>query len=151
MALTASRSTARNLGLAALLALTVGPNAVIAQELSFSAKADKTTLAVGDPLVLTITLGGDVSGIEIPVFEFPEGFTVASRSQSSNFSIRLGTVERSLTLAYILVPQQAGTFQLGPFQLDHHGTTISTEPITIAVEKPVLPPQLAPKGERFTL
>jgi uncharacterized protein (DUF58 family) len=122
-----------------------------AQDLSFSAKADKTTLNVGDPLVLTITLSGDISGIEVPVFEFPDGFTVASRSQSSNFSIRLGTVERSLTLAYVLIPQQGGTFQLGPFQITHRGQTFSTEPIAVSVEKPALPPHLGPEGGRFTL
>ena len=119
--------------------------------LSFSAKVDKTSVNVGDPLVLTITLGGDVSGIDIPVFEFPEGFAVASRSQSSNFSLRLGTVERSLTLAYVLLPQQGGTFQLGPFQIAQKDQKFSTEPITVTVEKPAVPPRLGPEGGRFTL
>lgn len=132
------------------VALSLG-NAAWAQELSFSATVDKTTLSTGDPLILTITFGGDISGIEIPVFEFPEGFTVASRSQSSNFSIRLGTVERSLALAYVLIPQQAGTFQLGPFQITQKDQTFSTEPITVAVEKPAIPPRLGPEGGRFTL
>jgi hypothetical protein len=134
-----------------LLAFMVCTTAAWAQELSFSAKADKTTLNVGDPLIVTITLGGDITGIEIPVLEFPEGFTIASRSQSSNFSIRLGTVDRSLTLAYVLLPQQAGTFQLGPFQITHKGQTFSTEPIAVTVEKPALPPRLGPQGDRFTL
>ena len=119
--------------------------------LSFSAKVDKTSVNVGDPLILTITLGGDISGVEIPVFEFPEGLTVASRSQSSNFSIRLGTVERSLTLAYVLIPQQGGTFQLGPFQITQKNQKFSTEPITVTVEKPAIPPRLGPEGGRFTL
>lgn len=122
-----------------------------AQDLTFSAKADKTTLNVGDPLTLTMTLSGDISGIEVPVFEFPEGFTVASRSQSSSFSIRLGTVDRSLTLAYVLIPEQAGTFQLGPFQITHKDQKFSTEPITVTVEKPAVPPRLGPEGGRFTL
>ncbi|MBI4004335.1 MAG: BatD family protein [Candidatus Omnitrophica bacterium] len=137
-----------------LLALTVGTSVggpAWAQDLTFSATADKTTLNVGDPLVLTITLGGDISGIEIPVFEFPEGFTVASRSQSSNFSIRLGTVERSLTLAYVLIPQQGGTFQLGPFQITQKDQAFSTEPLAVTVEKPAVPPRLGPEGGRFTL
>ena len=85
------------------------------------------------------------------MLEFPEGFTVASRSQSSSFSIRLGTIDRSLTLVYLLIPQQAGTFQLGPFQITHKGQTFSTEPLTVTVEKPAIPPHLGPEGGRFTL
>ena len=134
-----------------LLALTVGAGAAWAQDLAFSATADKTTLNMGDPLIVTITLSGDITGIEVPVFEFPEGFTVASRSQSSNFSIRLGTADRSLTLAYVLIPQQTGMFQLGPFQITHQGQTFSTEPIAVTVERPARPPQFGPSGERFTL
>lgn len=123
----------------------------VAQDTSFSAAVDKTTVNAGEPVALTLTLSGDIGGIEVPVFEFPEGFTVASRSQSSNFSIRLGTIDRSLTLAYLLIPQQAGTFQLGPFQITHKGQTFSTEPLTVTVEKPAIPPHLGPEGGRFTL
>ena len=123
----------------------------VAQDTSFSAAIDKTAVNAGEPVALTLTLSGDIGGIEVPVFEFPEGFTVASRSQSSNFSIRLGTIDRSLTLAYLLIPQQAGTFQLGPFQITHKGQTFSTEPLTVTVEKPAIPPHLGPEGGRFTL
>lgn len=123
----------------------------VAQDTSFSAAIDKTTVNMGDPVTLTLTLSGDVSGIEIPVFEFPEGFTVASRSQSSSFSIRLGNIDRSLTLAYILIPQPAGTFQLGPFQITHKGQTFSTEPLTVTVEKPAPQHRPSSSGERFTL
>ena len=123
----------------------------VAQDTSFSAAIDKTAVNAGEPVALTLTLSGDIGGIEVPVFEFPEGFSVASRSQSSNFSIRLGTIDRSLTLAYLLLPQQAGTFQLGPFQIIHKGQTFSTEPLTATVEKPAIPPHLGPEGGRFTL
>jgi hypothetical protein len=60
-------------------------------------------------------------------------------------------MERSITLTYVLVPQRDGTFQLGPFQVEHKGATIPTEPITITVEKAALPPSLSPHGERVTL
>ena len=123
----------------------------VAQDTSFSAALDKPAVNAGEPVALTLTLSGDIGGIEVPVFEFPEGFTVASRSQSSSFSIRLGTIDRSLTLVYLLIPQQAGTFQLGPFQITHKGQTFSTEPLTVTVEKPAIPPHLGPEGGRFTL
>lgn len=122
-----------------------------AQDLTFSAKVDKTTVDVGDPIQLTLTLSGDIAGVELPAFEFPEGFSVAARSQSTNFSIRAGAMERSTSLLYVLIPQRAGTFQLGPFSLIHNKKTLQTEPIAVSVEKGALPKLLQPHGERFTL
>src|SRR3989338_7747301 len=75
------------------LAMLTWATVAVAQDTSFSAAIDKTTVNAGEPVALTLTLSGDIGGIEVPVFEFPEGFTVASRSQSSNFSIRLGTID----------------------------------------------------------
>ena len=123
-----------------------------AQDLTFSAKVDKTTVDLGDPISLTITLSGDLSGIQLPALQLPEGFVVAGRSQSTNFSIRAGAMERSMSLLYVLIPQRAGTFQLGPFRIEHQHRNVQTDPIEITVKKPALPPSLkTPQGERFTL
>jgi hypothetical protein len=125
-----------------------------AQDLTFSAKADKTTLDLGEALTLTMTLSGDVEGVELPPLEFPEGFVVAARSQATNFALRTGAMERSLSLVYALVPQQAGTFKLGPFTIRHQQREFQTEAIEVTVNKPALPPGLKQRpdsGERFTL
>ena len=122
-----------------------------AQDLMFYAKVDKTAVNVGDPVNLTITLGGDLSGVQIPTFQFPEGCAVLARSQSTSFSIRAGAMERSTSLNFVLVPQQAGTFQLGPFTIQHHKKALQTEPIQISVKKPAVPPHLQSQGERFSL
>lgn len=136
----------------AFLGVAVGLAALAAaEELTFSAKVDKTSVKIGEPIQLTITLSGDVAGIELPAFQFPDGFSVEARSQSTNFTLRSGATERSVSLAYVLIPQQGGTFQLGPFYIEHNGTTVPTEPITITVEKPALPPTLKSDGARFTL
>ena len=133
------------------LAVVLVQAAVWAQDVSFSAKADKTTVNLGDPIQLTLTLIGDTEGVELPTPEFPEDFAVAARSQSTNFSIHAGAMERSMSLLYVLIPQRAGTFQLGPFSLIHQKKTLQTEPIQVTVEKGALPKQLQPHGERFTL
>ena len=124
---------------------------VWAQDLSFSAKVDKTTVDVGEPVSLTVTLSGDVAGVTLPALGFPEEFSVAARSQSTNLSIRAGVSERSTSLLYVLIPQRAGTYRLGPFAISHDGREVQTEPIDITVNKPAVPPQLAPQGGRFTL
>ena len=132
--------------------VTVGFCALVwAQDFIFSAKVDKTTVNLGDPMNLVITLSGDVSGVQLPPLQLPEGFVVLARSQSTNFSIRAGAMERSTSLNVVLVPQKAGTFKLGPFSLTRQKKTLQTEPIEITVKKPVLPPHLPSNGARFTL
>ena len=123
-----------------------------AQDLTVSAKVDKTTVGLGEPITLVVTIGGDLTGLEAKPLELPEGFAVGARSQSTNFSIRSGIMERTMSLMYVLVPQRAGTFQLGPFTVVHQKKEFKTEPIEITVSKPALPPSLQqPQGGRFTL
>ena len=137
-------------GLIALIVCGATPFAW-AEELTFSAKVDKTSVKMGEPLQLTLTLSGDIAGVELPALQFPDGLTVAARSQATNVSIRGGAAERSMSLHYVLVPQQGGTFQLGPFSIEHAGKTLPTQPIEITVEKPAVPPQLTSPGGRHTL
>ena len=122
-----------------------------AQGLVFSATLDKTTANLGDPVTLTLTLSGDVAEVELPTPRFPEGIAVVSRSQSTQFSIRRGTVERSIALRYVLVPQQAGTIRLGPFTVVHRRKEVKTEHLEITVKQPNLPPRLRTDKERITL
>ena len=122
-----------------------------AQDLVVSAKVDHTTVDLGQPITLTLTLSGDVSGVRLPPLEFPEGFAIAGSSRATTFSIRSGIQERSMNFVYVLVPRDAGTFKLGPFTFRHGRQEFQTEPIEITVNKPALPPKLQPQGERFTL
>ena len=123
-----------------------------AQDLLFSAKVDKTTVELGNPINLTLTLSGDLADVKLPAQNFPEGFAVAARSQSTNFSLRAGVAERSMNLLYVLLPQREGTFQLGPFTVTKKKPQFQTAPIEITVKKPALPPTIKlPPGGRFTL
>ncbi len=135
---------------AALLLLATGSPAR-AQDLHVSAKVDKTTVNAGEPINLVITLGGDLAGAQVPQWEFPEGFVVLARSQSTNVAIRAGAMERSTSLSYVLVPQAPGTYQLGPFRAMRGTQEVQTDTIEITVKKPVLPPNLRKQGERFNL
>ena len=125
--------------------------AVAAQELTFEAKVDKTRVKVGDPVALTLTFVGELTGTEFPTPQFPEGWTVAATSQATNLSFQGRQVQRATSLTYVLLPGAEGTFKLGPFEIKRQDKTISTEPIQITVEKSALPPRLGPEGGRFTL
>ena len=123
-----------------------------AQDLAVSAKVDKTTVTFGDPIHLTLTATGDLAGLELQQIELPEQFLVAARSQATNFTIRGGVQERALSFTYVIIPQEGGTFILGPFKFTQNKHEYQTEPIEIIVEKPAVPPNLpTKKGERYTL
>lgn len=136
---------------ALVLAVAAGSAVAAAQELVFSAKVDATTATIGDPVTLTLTLSGEITGVQLPQPQFPEGFTVVSRSQSTQFSIQQGVMERSVSVLYVLVPQQAGTFQLGPFTAVKHQQEFKTEPIEMTVKPSTLPRRRPPDKGRVTL
>jgi uncharacterized protein (DUF58 family) len=123
-----------------------------ADGLAVSAKVDKTSVDAGEPITLVITLSGDLAGAELAPLDLPDGFVVGARSHATSVAIRAGAMERSTSVTYVLVAQERGTFQLGPFRVELEQQTYETEPIDITVENPAVPPSLkdAP-GERFTL
>lgn len=122
-----------------------------AQDLKFSAQVDKTAADVGEPVTLTLTLAGDTADATLRPLNLPEGLVIAAQSQQSNFTIHAGAMERAVSLVYVLVPQKAGTFTLGPFIVEHRKKEFQTAPVEVTVKKSALPPTLKPQGERFTL
>ena len=133
-----------------LVVLALGASAG-AQDLIVAAKVDKTTVDLGEPINLTLTLSGDVSDVQLPPLNLPEGFIVLGRSQSTSFSIRAGAMERAMSLNVVLLPQQLGTFQLGPFIAARGKQRFQTQPIEITVKKTALPPHLKSDAERYIL
>ena len=144
-----------SIGLGGLLAVsTLVPVMVSAEPakgaLRISATVDRTTVDLGSQLTLTITLDGDVANVSLKPFEFPKALQVVAQSRSSNLSMGAGEVKRSVSLIYVLVPQEAGTFRLGPFQVVHQGKPVVTDSLDIVVKKPLLPPTLH-EHQRYTL
>lgn len=135
--------------LAVVLALAAASPAW-AQGVNISAQVDKTQVDVGAQLTLTITIEGAFTNVNLKPIEVPQAFQVVAQSRSSNISLEVGGVKRSVNLLYVLMATEPGTFQLGPFQIMHHGTPLATDPIDIIVNKPALPPKLQ-KQERFLL
>lgn len=119
--------------------------------LTVSASVDKTTLAVGEQLTLTIALSGQVDNVTIAEGGVPTVFAVAAQSRSQRIHIVQGQVERSVELVYVLVPRAAGMFQLGPFHVRRGGATHATDPITIKVIRNALPPPSKEPVERLVI
>ena len=121
------------------------------QDLIFSASVDKTTVVLGDPIQLTLTISGDIAGVELPPLQLPEGIVVVGRSQSTNFSLHAGAVEQSMSVVYVLIPQRAGTLELGPFTVSRHQQQLKTSPIAITVKKAPFNPRPNLTGIRTTI
>jgi len=79
----------------ALCAVLASARPGFAQDLTFTAKVDQTTVEVGDTLALTLTITGELSGAAITPLQLPEGVVVLGRSQATNFAVRGGLIERA--------------------------------------------------------
>ena len=141
----------RNLLAVTILAATTMTAVARAEDIRVSAQLDKTTTDVRSPITLTITLSGDIAGVTLAPPQLPEGFLIAARRQATSFALRGGAMERATQMIFVLVPQKPGAFTLGPFTFRHRGKLFQTEPITITVKKPVLPPTRQLPSERFTI
>ena len=137
--------------MAAALCLAAAPNPetaappLPASTLTVSASVDKTKVTVGEQLTLTLTLGGDLSGAEMQAFVLPAALAVVAQSRSNSVRRFQGRTERSVSLVYLLVPRETGTFQLGPFHAVQGGKDYVTEPISIeAIRSPLPPPSKEP-------
>lgn len=121
-----------------------------APSINISAQVDKTAVDLGNRLTLTITVDGDLTNVNMQDFKLPDGLQIVAQSRASNVSMGAGEVKRSVSLIYVLLAQEAGTFQLGPFQIVHQGKSVLTEPIEIVVKKPLVPPTKK-DTQRYTL
>ena len=116
-----------------------------------SAVVDKVKVAVGEQLTLTITFSGDLNDVALDPRGVPPSFVVVAQSRSQNVRFMQGNVENSLSLSYVLVPREPGTFQLGPLRLHQGRTTFLTNTLTIDVIRSALPPPSSRPVERLTI
>ena len=109
-------------------------------EINFSASVDRTTVGLGEPLQLTVTVqGADMGTVPKPQLPDLDGFDNlgASQSQSTSISIINGRIQQQSAISFIwtLVPKKTGELTIGPCRLVYKGSEYRTEPIKITVVK----------------
>src|SRR3989338_8144130 len=104
-----------------------------AEDISISSDVDRQELSIDEQLTLTIIVSGNVSDIPQPQITGLTGFTAYSAGRSQNISIINGKVSSSVSFTYILIPNDAGEYTLGPFSINYQGKAYSTSPINIKV------------------
>jgi hypothetical protein len=101
------------------------------------ARASATTVAVGQQFEVEYSLNGSCTGLTPPSFT---GFNVYGPSQSTSISYFNGKMSESMTISYTLVPTAEGTFTIEPATIRCGDKTITSNSLTIKVEKGTAPP-----------
>ncbi len=115
-------------------------NLLYAGEINFTASVDRTTVGLGEPFELTVTVSGINIG-RVPRPQLPELTEFdnlgVSQSQSTSISIINGRVQQqtAVSFVYTLVPRKLGELTIGPCRMVYDNTEYTTEPIRITVVK----------------
>lgn len=125
-----TRTTAIAAALLASLALTLP---VLGQEIGFTATVDRTSIAAGDQLRLSVTLSNTQERFTAP--DLGGLVVVAGPHESSSFNFVNGRSSSSVTRTWVLTATQPGKYTIGSARVKTARGVIETDPITIEVGK----------------
>ena len=111
---------------------------------SVTATVDRTRLAVGEELLLTVRASGAADQpirITLPPLD---GFEVIARSERTEVAFA-ATDSRTTTLEVRLRPMRAGTFRLGPMTAQQGSSTVRTAAVTVSVTGAAAPAVVTPR------
>ncbi len=111
---------------------------------SVTATVDRTRLAVGEELLLTVRASGAADQpirISLPPLD---GFEVTARSERTEVAFA-ATDSRTTTLEVRLRPLRAGTFRLGPVTAQQGADTVRTTAVTVTVTGASAPAVVTPR------
>lgn len=106
-----------------------------AQEITFTAVVDRTSVATGDPIKLTLTLTNAPMNSGITPPDMGGLVVVQGPYDQSSFSNVNGRMSSSVARVYVLQATQPGTFTIGAATARIGQGTIKTDPIRITVAK----------------
>ena len=117
-----------------LIGLVLGTSdRTLAQEITFKASVDRTSIAAGEQLKLTIALSNTQERFGAP--DLGGLVIVQGPFESSNMSIFNGRMSSTITRTWVLTAAQPGRYTIGPAKVKVGGGYIQTDPITIEVTK----------------
>ncbi len=143
-----SRKIGKCVGFLIVGALMFRPVVTAAQDITFDVSVDRKTVALGESLVLSMTVRGNQSA---GPFELPslDGFDSRYLGPSTHVSIVNGRYSSSIAYNYRLIPLKAGTFTVPPITVTINGRTYISDPVDISViSQPINGQQraIAPSG-----
>ncbi|SMC32193.1 BatD family protein [Moheibacter sediminis] len=112
------------------------------QEISFTARANKTEVSVNERFSIQFVLSSDERNLRVdqPI-KLPDfnGLNQLAESQQSNFQIVNGQILNQSGLEVILVADREGEYTIGAASLVIDGKRYKTKPITITVKQGLKP------------
>ena len=127
--------------LAAEFLLFAPPVIAAEEEVSVSARVDRSEVPVGEKLLFEIVISGPIRETPKVQIEKLEGFKVVSTGQSQQVRVQSGKVSQTLLLSYTLLAAEAGTRMLGPVKVEVQGRKFETRPVEVKVTPgPAEPP-----------
>lgn len=105
---------------------------VYASEISVDLSVDRSLMAVGESVKLTISVVG-VQSLATPTLPELDGFEVISTSKGTSISIVNGRMTSSTNFEYRLRALKDGVYELGPFSLMIQNKEYNTDKVTVEV------------------
>ena len=126
--------------LALLIGLQLGPRWAEAADLDVQASVDRTRVAVGDVITLTVSVSSEgLTSVPTPEWSAPDGFDMLGSSSSTSTSIQIvnGDVSQTLTTSFVytLRAGREGSFVIGPARVQYQGRTHESSPIRVEVSR----------------
>lgn len=118
-----------------LLFLAVLVSGAPAQDGTFTATLDRTTVGTGEQFAVSFTVSGSdvnsVRNLRPPAFS---SFVVMSGpNQSTSMQIINGQMSGSATFTYYLYARQIGKYTIGPATVEYKGATLRSQPLQVEV------------------
>ncbi|MEM9292948.1 MAG: BatD family protein [Acidobacteriota bacterium] len=98
---------------------------------TISVDIDRTEITIDEQLLMRVTVEGR-EGVPPTLPELPD-FTVRFQGRSSQFQVLNGRSSASFLYSYLLIPEQVGSFEVGPVTVEIDGRAFATDPFRIRV------------------
>ncbi len=128
-----------------LIATILFPAWIRAQDGSFTAAVDPSSVAAGQQFKYTLTFtGSDMNSLRnLKAPDFGQFVVISGPNQSTNMQWINGTMSASVAYAYVLYARQPGKYRIGAASIEYKGKTLTSSPVSI----PVTAGNPAPKGQ----
>lgn len=117
----------------AILWLMVGIAAVAHAKTTVSASVDRTNVAVGDQISLTIQVESDAESVTEPRFPDMSDFDIYSSGRTQNIQWINGKMSVSVSYNYLMAARAEGTFTIPSATVKAGNESFQTRPIAITV------------------
>ena len=127
-------------------------------KLSLSTKVSTTEVEANQPITITLKLqgSGNLKMLKNPILQFPQDFETYEPKATNNFNTTDAGLSGSKTIEYLVIPRHDGDFVIPAATISYFDVasdsykTLSTEPISIRVNKGTQSVSNAPIVSNFT-